>query len=240
VGRDAEKADLHAALHRAINPATEGGYVQPDEFAPPTHPSSVPPPLSTGEPIAPSLRQRPPLSTALGRTSPPGAPGRPLTGELVARAIVGEMGIGKTTLVTTFLGELPGDIKVISIECSPVTHEIPFATVSDMLRIVTEKGLDSSIEEASYVLRRQLGPPFNVLSPLDMGPGGPLRPEASVPATSSHRGAARTAHAARIVVRLAELITGKQREHADDEAGNYRRDLVIAGVRALLGSFARA
>src|SRR5262249_26840858 len=167
VGRDAEKADLHAALHRAINPAKEGGYVQPDELAPPTHPSSMPPPLSTGEPLspplAPSLGQRPPLSTALGRTLPSGVSGRPLKGELVARAIVGEMGIGKTALVTTFLSELPGDIKVISLECSPVTHEIPFATVSDLLRIITEKGLDSSIEEALYVLRRLLGPPFNVL-----------------------------------------------------------------------------
>ena len=49
---------------------------------------------------------------------------------------------GKSALVTTFLSELPGDIKVISVECSPVTHELPFATVSDMLRIVTEKGLE--------------------------------------------------------------------------------------------------
>src|SRR5262249_1376397 len=153
------------------------------------------------------LGQRPPLSTALGRTLPSGGSGPPLKGELVARAIVGEMGIGKTALVTTFLSELPGDMKVISLECSPVTNEIPFATVSDLLRAVTEKGLDSSIEEASYVLRRLLGPPFNVLSPLDAPiAGGSLRPEASAPAASSHRGAARTAHAARIVVRLAELI----------------------------------
>jgi serine/threonine protein kinase/tetratricopeptide (TPR) repeat protein len=258
VGRDAEKADLHAALHRAINPSVEGGYVQPDELAPPTHPSSMPPPLSTGEPfsMAPrgalsqrhsmsgSLSKSSPLSipATLGRLAPATGPAKPLKGELAARAIVGEMGIGKTALVTTFLSELPGDIKVLSLECSPVTHEIAFATVSALLRIVTEMGLNNSIEEASDALRRLLGPawapsprPDPAIAVISI-----RAPEPSVAAVSSHssQSTARGAHSARIIARLAELITGKQRAHADDDAGSYRRELVVAGMRALLGTFA--
>src|SRR5262249_36171633 len=113
VGRDAEKADLHAAYHRAVSPLAG--------------PTSSPPPSGDGIPSQPpqSLPARP--------------PGR---GELVARVVVGEMGIGKTALVATFLSELPADARVIQIECSPVKSELPLATVTDMLRDVTGLGLD--------------------------------------------------------------------------------------------------
>src|SRR5262245_56217892 len=96
VGRDAEKADLHAAYHRAVQP-------------PPG-----------GVPGSPEVRHE--------------QAGPPSRGELVARVIVGEMGIGKTALVATFLAELPTDARVLHVECSPVKSELPFGTVADLLR----------------------------------------------------------------------------------------------------------
>jgi len=208
VGRDAEKADLHAAFHRAVIPGYEeqparhddprgalamfeARNAAPDSRLPP--PSSVEAPLSSLD-----LGAR---SHALG---PP-----PPTGELCARAVVGEMGIGKTALVHAFIAELPPSAHVLAVECSPVNIELPFSTVADLLRTVTSMGLDNTIEEASSALVALYGPAM----------------------------ALREAPA--IVARLAELITGKQREHADDDAALYRRDLVVGGVRRLLGMLAR-
>lgn len=171
VGRDAEKADLHAAYHRAVSP-------------PPTAA------LSTRTPDEPS-------------STPPG--GR---GQLVARAIVGEMGIGKTALINTFLAEIPSDACVIAVECSPVKSELPLATFSDLLREATGIGVDNTIEEACATLDR-------VMNVLGRGP---------------------TAN--RIIARLAEIATGKQVEHHEEEALNYRRDVLYAGARYLFGALA--
>lgn len=206
VGRDAEKADLHAAYHRAV--------------APQANPISSPPPSSreaglfaslAPPPVPSNLASNGPASSAADGApsqSPASLPPRP-RGAFVARAVVGEMGIGKTALVATFLSEIPSDARVIHVECSPVKSELPLATVCDLLREVTGLGLDHSIDEATAALMTLLGP---------TGRGGP---------------------SSRIVTRLAELITGKQVGQGDDEGGNYRRDLVVAGVRLLLGSIAR-
>jgi len=179
VGRDAERADMHAAYHRAVSPPSRPSADMASFFDGSDKPSS------------------PPL------------PGGMLRGELVARAIVGEMGIGKTALVAAFLSELPSDARILHVECSPVKQELPLATVSDVLRDLTGMGLEHSIEDASSVIRAQLGP------------------------------AGRAAGGARIVARLAELVTGKQMDHADEDAPSYGRDQVIRGVRYLLGAQAR-
>jgi eukaryotic-like serine/threonine-protein kinase len=167
VGRDAERADLHAAFHRTV--ATTG--------------TTVPPPGEGGR--------------------------RVLQGQLTARAVVGEMGIGKTALVNAFLAELPGETSVLYVECSPVKIELPLATVGDLLRFVTGMGLDHSIEEAQVAIASTLG---ERVATKGQGP--------------------------RIVGRLAELVTGKQKPHADEDPENYGRDLVVSGVRVLLGSLA--
>lgn len=180
VGRDAERADLHAAYHRAVSP----------------------PAAQSPEPAA---RYE---GAGDRRTAPP-PPGSALRGELVARAIVGEMGIGKTALTAAFLAELPNDARIVHVECSPVKQELPLATVSDMLRDITGMGLEHSIEDAGSVLRALLGP------------------------------AARTPMGGRIVARLSELVTGKQLDHADEDAPSYGRDLVVRGVRYLLGALGR-
>jgi eukaryotic-like serine/threonine-protein kinase len=177
VGRDAERADLNAAFHRAVSSA---------------QPSSPPAPVTerTHEPGAPTPRPPPPR------------------GEVVARAVVGELGIGKTALLDAFVAELPAGTSVIQTECSPVKSELPFAAVSDLLRLVTGMGLDHSIQEAEPAVLHALG------------------------AFGSSRAGGEVA------TRLAELVTGKQHAHAEDDPVNYRRDLVLLGLRHMLAGVA--
>ncbi len=176
VGRDAEKADLHAAFHRAVTPVSLDAERS-------SRPSSVPP-----------------------RTS------RPATarGRLISRAVVGEMGIGKTALVATFLSEVPRDTRVLSIECSPVKSEVPHSTLCDLLREATGVGLDHSLDEAAAVFRGILG-------------------QVSL----------KTASTERLVTRLSEIATGKQvAGAAEEEGGHYRRDVLLIALRVLLGALA--
>ncbi|HLM76683.1 MAG TPA: AAA family ATPase, partial [Polyangiaceae bacterium] len=175
VGRDAEKADLHAAYHRALTPAVSA--------LPPGQLSTMPPPGFDGHDRA--------------------------RGEVVTRAVVGEMGIGKTALVSSFLSEVPTVARTVRVECSPVKSELPLATVSDMLREITGLGLDNSIDEASNVLRGMLG------------------------------AVSRGQVAPRMIGRLAELVTGKNLKTNDDDAPSYRRDLVTLGFRTVLHTLAR-
>jgi len=178
VGRDAEKADLHAAFHRAVTPSQAEGKSDPPE----ARNSSVPP--------------RPPSS--LGPR-----------GQLTSRVVIGEMGIGKTALVATFLSELPRDTRVVSIECSPVKSEIPHATLCDLLREATGVGIDHSFDEAAAVFRGLLGP-------MQL----------------------KTASSERLVTRLAEVATGKQQAAHGEDDGHFRRDVLLLAVRVLLGALA--
>ncbi|MBL9023334.1 MAG: protein kinase [Myxococcales bacterium] len=178
VGRDAEKADLHAAYHRAVTPP-KPHLDGPDSAGART--SSVPP-----RSLVASAR-----------------------GQLVARVVMGEMGIGKTALVATFLSELPRDTRVLSTECSPVKSEIPMATLCDLLREATGVGIDHSFEEATAVFRGLIG-------------------------QVSHK----SASTERLVSRLAEIATGKQLAGADEEGIGYRRELLLLALRVLLGALA--
>jgi tetratricopeptide (TPR) repeat protein len=199
VGRDAEKADLHAAFHRSLKLETEG-EAQSDERV-----SEFPPAPND----AARLSNRGPLPSTAPHASQPSA-SRGARGELSARVIAGEMGIGKTALVSAFLAELPAGTRVLQVECSPVKSELPLGTVCDLLRIVTELGLDDSLEDATAKIRALLG---------------------------TH---SRSAQTPRIVARLAELTTGKQQEHGDEDASTYGRDLVLAGARSLLAALSRS
>ncbi len=177
VGRDAEKADLHAAYHRAVTP--QRPHDKPD--APGPRSSSVPPRSLGGQ----------------------------VRGQLVPRVVMGEMGIGKTALVATFLSELPRDTRVLSTECSPVKSETPLATLCDLLREATGVGLDHSFDEAAAVFRGLIG-----------------------------QVAPKSASSDRLVARLAEVATGKQLASAEEEGVGYRRELLLLGLRVLLGALA--
>ena len=149
---------------------------------------------------------------AIAVEGPHGAPSvqAGFRGHMVARVVKGEMGIGKTALVATFLSELPQTFRILSVECSPVKSELPFATTADLLRAATGHGADHSLSEAKIYLRQLLGP-----------------------------AASRLPQAAQIASRLAELVTGKHEEITEEEAAGYRRELIFTGVRQLFGAMAR-
>jgi tetratricopeptide (TPR) repeat protein len=102
VGRDAEKADLHAAYHAVVS----GG----------------------------------------------GGAGR-----LVCRAVVGEMGIGKTALVATFLAELPPNARLVHVECTPVQMEVPYAAVAELVRAAIGTSGEEPFEQVAELIARAGG-----------------------------------------------------------------------------------
>lgn len=190
VGRDAEKADLHAAYHRAVyHPGSTSTVPPPDSGAT----SSVPPQSSRSS--------RPPHAHARKRTS--------RTGELLARVIVGEMGIGKTALLDTFLEELPEEARIYRVECSPVKIDLPYATATELLREVTGLGSDDGYDEAVESLRKLFG---------------------------TSRSRTRTE---RLVGRLAELVAGEQLQLRDEEEAVAHRDLLVTGTKVLFGAIAK-
>ena len=111
VGRDAEKADLHAAFHAAVN-------------------------------------------------------GRGAGGQLVCRAVVGEMGIGKTALVDAFIDELPPNMRVVRVECTPVRMEVPYATVSALVREAIGATGEEAFDEVVALIARAGGGTSEESSPV--------------------------------------------------------------------------
>jgi tetratricopeptide (TPR) repeat protein len=149
IGRDAEKADLHSALHSATQPTDNGPR------------------------------------------------------QLVARVIVGEMGIGKSALVSAFLSEVGDNLSRVRIDCSPAHTELPLGSVAEVIRALTSTSTDMTLEDAHQMLNEALGP--------SAGP---------------------------IAFRLAELASGKQVEHYEDEDAAYVRKMVVNGLRRLFSVYA--
>jgi eukaryotic-like serine/threonine-protein kinase len=123
------------------------------------------------------------------------------TGQVAARVISGEMGIGKTALLSAFLNELPPDARVLRAECSPALSEVPFATVSEWVRELTGTRADQPIEEARSLIS-------DALSELAGGDDGP-----------------------EILERMAELATGRVRSAVDEADVARSRQLVALGLR---------
>ncbi len=86
-------------------------------------------------------------------------------GRAVGRAVVGEMGIGKTALVGTFLAELPPGARIVRVELSAPRADLPFALVGDLVRDVL--GLEGRPEAAE--IEAALG---RLPGPLGEGPEG--------------------------------------------------------------------
>ena len=141
VGRDAEKADLHAAFHEAVSGG--GG-----------------------------------------------------TGQLACRAVVGEMGIGKTALVATFLAELPPNARLVHVECTPVQMEVPYAAIAELVR----GAIGTTGDE-----------PFDEVVSLIAGAG---------------RGAAGGDASSPMVARLAELATNRQIRGGDEDAHTRKKNIL--------------
>lgn len=124
-------------------------------------------------------------------------------GQVTSRVIVGEMGIGKTALVNALAAEFPPDARVVRVECSPASSELPFAAVGQFVREFTGTRLDQPMEEARAVVIEALG---------ELG-GGRNRDD--------------------IVARLAQLATGRLAEASDEADVAHNRKTLTAGVRRL-------
>jgi serine/threonine protein kinase/predicted ATPase len=83
--------------------------------------------------------------------------GREAGGQLVCRAIVGEMGIGKTALVEAFVDELPPNTRVVRVECTPVRMEVPYAAVSALVRETIGATGEEPLEEVVSLIARAGG-----------------------------------------------------------------------------------
>jgi tetratricopeptide (TPR) repeat protein len=151
VGRDAEKADLHAAYHAATSSGTRG---------------------------------------------------------ITTRVVVGELGIGKTSLVSSFLAELPSAARVIRAECSPVRIEVPYSALADLVREAVGASGEESYEDMVLLLARVVGR------------DGALEPTSP------------------FITCLAELASNQVKRAGEDEDATYRRKILLGAVRKLVGALA--
>jgi eukaryotic-like serine/threonine-protein kinase len=122
-------------------------------------------------------------------------------GCVTARVIYGEMGIGKTALVSALLSELPPEARVLRIEASPARTEIPFGNVGEWVRELTGTRSDQSVEEVKQAIGEVLGD-------FAVGRNGP-----------------------EIVARMAELAAGKVAAAADEADVVHHKKLIAAGIR---------
>ncbi|MBM4361171.1 MAG: protein kinase [Deltaproteobacteria bacterium] len=125
-------------------------------------------------------------------------------GLVTARAVVGEMGIGKTALVNALAQELPPDARVVRVDCSPTAGELPFSLVGQFLREFTGVRVDQPPEEARAAVLEALG---------EFG-GGRMRDD--------------------LATRLSELATGRLAAAADEADVVHHRRVLTNGLRRLL------
>ncbi len=130
-------------------------------------------------------------------------------GQLTARLVIGEMGIGKSALLSTFLSELPPDAKVLRVECSPHRSELPFSNAGQWLRELTGIRSDEPLEQARGAIEEMLGDLQN------------------------------DRHAVDIVRHMSELATGRVAEAADEADAALNRRLLSSGLRHFLARAAQ-
>ena len=129
-------------------------------------------------------------------------------GELTSRVVTGELGIGKTALVTSFAAELPPNARVARVECSPVRQDLPLSTVAELIRDL----LGLTGEE-----------PFTEVCTLIAQAGG---------------GAAQGDGENPMIACLAELVTHRHAGFAGDDDASSRRRVVTSGLRHILAAIA--
>src|SRR6185436_13308104 len=89
-------------------------------------------------------------------------------GAVSCRAVVGELGIGKTALVATFLSELPPNARLVRAECTPVRMEVPYSALADLVRDAIGASGDESYDEIAHLIARAGGgsSPPDITNPL--------------------------------------------------------------------------
>lgn len=134
------------------------------------------------------------------------------TGTLTCRAVVGELGIGKTVLVASFLAELPPNARLVRAECTPVRMEVPYSALSELVRDAIGASGEESFDEIALLIAR--------------AGGGSSPPDVKSP----------------MVARLAELTAnpqaghGDQRAQGEDEDAHQRKKVLVFGVRHLIAA----
>jgi eukaryotic-like serine/threonine-protein kinase len=126
------------------------------------------------------------------------------TGPITARVVSGEMGIGKSALVSSFVTELPDDTIVVRAECSPARSEVPYTPLAEWLRALTEVEPDQSVEQVHKHLAL-------LIEGFDVG---------------EERDA--------ILDRLSALIAGQFAAAIDEGDAAQNRRLLTAGLRAFI------
>ncbi len=129
-------------------------------------------------------------------------------GQVTFRAVVGELGIGKTALVATFANELPPNARLVRVECSPVRQELPLSAIAELVRDMTGTTGEEPFEEVCSIIAR--------------AGGGSAQGNATSP----------------MVARLAELATNRQFGGGDDEDAAFRRRAISSGLRNLIAAIA--
>jgi serine/threonine protein kinase/tetratricopeptide (TPR) repeat protein len=129
-------------------------------------------------------------------------------GQVTFRAVVGELGIGKTALVVTFANELPPNARLVRVECSPVWQDLPLSAVAELVRDMTGTTGEEPFDEVCSIIAR--------------AGGGSAQGNATNP----------------MVARLAELATNRPFGGGDDEDVAFRRRSVSSGLRNLFAAIA--
>jgi serine/threonine protein kinase/tetratricopeptide (TPR) repeat protein len=142
------------------------------------------------------------LQSAYHRAVSPSPPAR---GAVTSRVIVGEMGIGKTALVEAFIADLPEQVRVVRIDCSPAQRELPLSHIGQWLREITGIRLDTPYDEAHKIIVEAMGEP---------GPN---------------------ARAQEIVTRMTELTINRIAEAHDESDLRHHQRLIMSGVRRFFG-----
>ncbi len=122
-------------------------------------------------------------------------------GQFTARLVIGEMGIGKSALLATFLSELPPDARELRVECSPHRSELPFSNAGHWLRELTGIRADEPIDQARGAIEEMMG---------------------ELPDER---------HAEDIIRRMSELATGRVALAADESDAALNRRLLSSGLR---------
>jgi serine/threonine protein kinase/tetratricopeptide (TPR) repeat protein len=138
-------------------------------------------------------------------------------GLVSCRAIVGELGIGKTALLATFLSELPPNARLVRAECTPVRMEVPYSALADLVRDAIGASGDESYDEIAHLIAR--------------AGGGSAQADVTNP----------------MVARLAEIAAnevagqsknGVPQPQGEDEDAHYRKKVLVSGVRHLVAAIA--
>ena len=127
-------------------------------------------------------------------------------GAVTSRAVIGELGIGKTALVATFFAELPPNARLVRTECSPVRIEVPYSTVADLVRDAVGASGDESYEDMALLIARAGGN-------ADADAANPMIARLAEIASNQQREAG-----------------------GEDEDAHYRKKLLVSGVRHLVAA----